>query len=131
MNIPKNHIFLIDHGAILNQNDKEFDCYNNVYDKQYGYYDVEQYYTTDPEKDLKVVKELYTDANADDYYIIITDQGHIDDYGDTFQTNNINEIPLDAGNNDYNVDAIIYYEGKSNGNPITIRNCKVKNGLNS
>ncbi len=130
MNISKDHIFLVDHGSLLNQNDREFGCYNNVYDKQYGYYDVEQYYTTDLEKDLKAVKELYTDANADNYYIIITDQGHIDDYGDTFQTNNINEIPLDAGNNDYSVDAIIYYEGKSNGNPITIRNCKIKNGLN-
>lgn len=131
MNIPKDHIFLVDHGALLNQNDREFNCYNCVYDKQYGYYDVEQYYTTDPEKDLKAIKKLYTDENTDDYYIIITDQGHIDDYGDTFQTNNIDEIPLDTVNTDYSVPAIIYYEGKCNGKPITIQNCKVKNGLTS
>lgn len=39
-------VFLIDEGILLEKNDEQFSSYNNVYDKEYGYYDENQFYVS-------------------------------------------------------------------------------------
>lgn len=54
--------YLIEVGVLLTQKDPEWKSYNRVYDKQWGYYDEDQYFTlpTGNEKMERLKEEVYS-----------------------------------------------------------------------
>lgn len=50
-------VFLIDEGILLEKNDEQFSSYNNVYDKEYGYYDEDQFYVSSKYDAIRLAKE--------------------------------------------------------------------------
>lgn len=117
-------VYLVEYGEILLSDNDEFDSYNIVYDKQFGYYDYEQQYTFDFMKTIKSLKEYHKiNDKADNYYIIATDQGKLDNFDKNFK--------IDDGpeNCDYDMDSVVYYEGRVNGEPIKMKNTNIKNAL--
>lgn len=71
----KQETYLLEAGYLLDKNDSEYECYNVVYDKKYGYYDILQHLILkeDLEKNIKEHKELF--KSYDNVYLIITYQG--------------------------------------------------------
>ena len=93
----------LDIGVLLTEKDIEFECFNIVYDKKYGYFDENQivYLEKDKEKAIEYAKE-YVKNGCNMSYAIITDQG---------QCENGNNNDFDDGNIEgftYNVEDIIY-----------------------
>lgn len=56
----------------MNPGDKEFECYNIVYDKKYGYMDENQYYTKEQEQAIKEAKE-YVEKGVPRTYAVVTE----------------------------------------------------------
>ncbi len=123
MNTSKDHIYLIEQGMFLSKDDPEYEEYNMVYDKEWAYYDENQFYSDNPEQDVHKLKQEILDRS--NYYIIVTDQGHINDFGDTFITDKPEDVPVE--NTSYDPENIVYYEGKYNNMPIFIKKCKIEN----
>lgn len=124
-NIAKDtKIYLVEYGELLLKEDEDFDAYNIVYDNQYGYYDYEQMYSFDFIKTINKLKEIHKiNKKADNYYIIVTEQGTLNDYDDNFD---IDDGPEDC---DYNMKSVVYYEGKMNGKPIKMKHTIINNAL--
>ena len=117
-------VYLVEYGELIQPEENEFDSYNKVYDNQYGYYDYEQFYTFNFMKSIKSLKESYSIINTiENYYIIVTDQGTLNDFDETFD---IDDGPEGCN---YNMDSVVYYEGKIDGKPIQMRNTIINNAL--
>ena len=117
-------VYLVEYGELLPKEDEEYDAYNIVYDNQYGYYDYEVKYSFDFMKTINTLKEIYKiNEKADNYYIIVTAQGTLNDFDDDFD---IDDGPEDC---DYNMKSVVYYEGKINGKPIKMKDTTINNAL--
>lgn len=72
-----NKAYLVDEGTLLEKSDQEYANYA-VYDKEYGYYDDDQYFTADLEK-AKQACMKYVATSGDWAYGVITEQHVTDD----------------------------------------------------
>lgn len=62
--------YLVEVGVLLTKEDKEFECYNHVYDKKHGYFDEGQHYVKNLEDAKKEVLDYVTDGVERTYGII-------------------------------------------------------------
>lgn len=102
-------VYLVDVGFLLREGDKEFDCYNMVYDKRYGYYDIEQFYMKSPYAAVDYVDRFMSQTNdfKNTYGIIsITDI-------DSDTEDDIEDMPVEYEK--YLLDNVIYSIAKING----------------
>lgn len=102
-------VYLVDVGFLLSEGDKEFECYNMVYDKRYGYYDIEQFY----------MESLYAAVDYVDRFISQTTDFE-NTYGiisiadiDSDTEDDIEDIPVEYEG--YLLDNVIYSIAKING----------------
>ena len=107
----KGSIYCLDIGILLSSDEAEYEAYNSVYDKKYGYYDENQiaYREQDLQKAIDYAKE-YVNDGVDMTYAIITFQGILD-----------YEEPFDDGlveGFDYQPEDIYYSIAKINGDII-------------
>lgn len=96
--------FLVEVGVLIqDKNHEMFDHYATAYDHKYGYYDENQYYTTDKDKAIRDVKE-YVANGVDGTYGIISET-HLDDT--CFENGKLCE-DIDVENENYDVDSVVY-----------------------
>lgn len=62
--------FLLDVGILLTENDEEFESYNTVYDKKYGYYDEGQCYIATEDEAIKQAKQYVKDGVEHTYAVV-------------------------------------------------------------
>lgn len=107
----KTNALLLDVGVLLTNNDEEFDCYNNVYDHRYGYYDENQtaYKGEDLIEAIKYARE-YVNAGVDMTYAVITNQGVIN-YEEPWEDDRIEDFT-------YKHEDVIFSVAKINGKII-------------
>jgi hypothetical protein len=76
----KKDIYLVDYGFLLNETDDDFNDYNTVYDKKYGFYDLDQYLITKDkiEENIKELKDIFKSKQYNTAYCVITYQGKIE-----------------------------------------------------
>lgn len=96
--------YLVDVGVLLSDDNKDFGAYSNVYDKQYGYFDENQYYVKDLEDALKQAKE-YVDKGVDTTYAVVSETNIPYDYD--FDSG-------DFGPEHYNLVDVVYSAAKIN-----------------
>lgn len=72
-------VYLVDVGVLLSKEHEEFEKYAIVYDKRYGYYDEDQFYTRTKEEAIEYVKK-YVEEGVDLTYGIISNATLPDDY---------------------------------------------------
>lgn len=102
-------VYLVDVGFLLREGDKEFDCYNMVYDKRCGYYDIEQFYMKSPYAAVDYVDRFISQTtNFKNTYGIIS----IADI-DSDTEDDIEDIPVEYEG--YLLDSVIYSIAKING----------------
>lgn len=104
----KINVICLDVGVLLTKDDEEFECYSQVYDHKYGYYDEDQipYKEKDLKKAIEYAREYVADG-VDMTYAVITNQGQVNYY-----------YGLDDGNiEDFTYDAkdVIFSIAKING----------------
>jgi hypothetical protein len=92
----KTNAILLDVGVLLTELDEEFDCYNDVYDHRYGYYDENQtaYKESDLAKAIADARQYVADG-VDMTYAVITNQGQIN-YNGEFDENDIEDFTYKA-----------------------------------
>lgn len=73
----KKHMYLIDLGLLLDENDDEFESYATCYDKKWGYYDDCQYMVTAEKlnETIEKEKECFDCDFKKMNYMVVTDQG--------------------------------------------------------
>lgn len=96
--------YLVDVGVLLSDNNKDFEAYSNVYDKQYGYFDENQYYVKDIADALKQAKE-YVNKGVDLTYAVVSE---------TYIPYNYDFDSGDLGPERYRLEAVVYSAAKIN-----------------
>jgi hypothetical protein len=81
--------YLVDLGILLDKTDKEFEYYSCVYDHQYGYYDLNQYYVPTLEEATRDVETFVKKTN--DSYGIISVAELNDDFNFDCELNSVSE----------------------------------------
>lgn len=94
-------LYLADFGILLNKEDKEYEAYAS-YDKQYGFYDENQYYAKNLEKVIEEA-DTYVKNGICGTYAIITKQGP---FKDDISDKEIED--MDLSDSDYSADAVVY-----------------------
>ncbi len=98
-------VFLIDEGILLEKNDEQFSSYNNVYDKEYGYYDENQFYVSSKDDAIRLAKE-YVNKGVEKTYVIVS-------CTNIEENENVNECPVE--DESYLLEDVIYSVTKLNG----------------
>lgn len=70
--------YLIDLGALIFPGENEFDAYAIVYDRKYGYYDQNQWYSLDRDEAIREAREWIDEGN-DRAYAIVSETWLADD----------------------------------------------------
>ncbi|MCT7397779.1 hypothetical protein N5B56_01590 [Eubacterium sp. LFL-14] len=98
---------LVDEGVLLERENKEFESYNKVYDKKYGYYDEGQYYKRLKEKD-EVIKDAkkYVEDGVDNTYVVVSK---------TLLPDEVDVNTVDVEDENYYVEDVIYSVAKMDG----------------
>lgn len=99
--------YLLDEGVLLTEKDAEFESYNTVYDKKYGYYDEGQYYIATEDEAIKQAKQYVVDGVENTYAVVSNTT--LDDNID------INDDELCVEDEEYITDNVIYSVAKING----------------
>ena len=97
--------YLVEVGVLLEPDDREFNAYSEVYDKQHGYYDEAQYYVADKDIAINEISQ-YVQNGCDHTYGIVMETALPEDV-------NIDEAYVE--NENYVVDNIIYCLAKIGG----------------
>lgn len=100
--------YLLDEGILLTKNDSEFESYNCVYDKKYGYYDEGQSYIKTLDEAIKEAKS-YVENGVENTYAIVSNTTLDDDV-------DINDCPAEC--EEYIVDNVVFSIAKINGTII-------------
>lgn len=100
--------FLLDKGILLTREDKEFENYNIVYDKKYGYYDEDQYYVQIQDDAIKQAKQYVIKGNENVYAIV----------SETVLNDDIDLENACVENEEYITNNIIYSIAKINGKVV-------------
>ena len=96
--------YLVDIGILLSEDDREFENYSIVYDKKYGYYDIDQYYVKDLEEAKKDVKNHINETDENAYGII----------SETFLDDDVDINDTYVEGETYDVESIVYSLAKIN-----------------
>ena len=98
-------VYLVDEGVLLTKNDREFEGYNSVYDKnnsvydkKYCYYDEDQYYVSDLETAIKDAKEYIENGAVGAYAIVSKSAINVDCI--------VEETPVEGET--YFMDSVVY-----------------------
>lgn len=71
-------VYLVEHGMLLSKEDREYECYSKVYDKQHSFYDFYQEYDCYELETIKQNALLYLENTTEkNLYYIITEQGKL------------------------------------------------------
>lgn len=71
--------YLVDVGVLLDDDHEEYDAYAIVYDKAYGYYDENQFYTKTKEEAIEYVKD-YIEKGVVGTYGVVSETTRLYDY---------------------------------------------------
>ena len=99
--------YLLDEGILLTEKDAEFESYNTVYDKKYGYYDEGQCYIAAEDEAIKQAKQYVTEGIENTYAVVSNTT--LDDDVD------INDEELCVDYEEYITDNIVYSVAKIDG----------------
>jgi hypothetical protein len=99
--------YLLDVGILLTEKDTEFESYNTVYDKKYGYYDEGQCYIATEDEAIKQAKQYVVDG-VENTYAVVSNTTLDDDI-------DINDDELCVEDEEYITDNIVYSVAKING----------------
>lgn len=99
--------YLIDVGVLLSKDHPDYEGYNMVYDRKYGYFDENQFYEVDKNRAIDYVTQ-YVNEGVDKTYGVVLKEVLQEDYSD----GDIYELEVD---NDYHIDDIIFSMAKING----------------
>lgn len=103
-------VYLLDEGILLTEKDEDFESYNIVYDKKYGYYDEGQCYVATLEDAINQAKQ-YVSEGVDNTYAVVSNTILNDDI-------DINDDDLCVENEEYLLEDVVYSVAKINGNII-------------
>lgn len=111
---------LIDVGVLLSPGDHEFDAYNIVWDKAYGYYDELQSYAQmkDKEKLIEFAREYCREGVEGTYAIIATTQLHESSVSEALENADDKDsifADLDVEGETYDAGAVIFSLCKRDG----------------
>ena len=106
------NVLLCETGILLDKDDPEYDCYNSVYDKQHGFYDEDQYYTSDNLERRKKEVADYVLACVEGTYGIISSTV----VDDGFTEKQLKEMPVTQET--YLLEDVLYSCKKENGNLV-------------
>ena len=87
-------LYKVEVGVLLREGEGEYDCYNGVYDRKYGYYDENVAFFLDYDGALNYVKN-YVDDGVNGTYGIISKLFY-------------NSVELYGGNDNYSIDRAMY-----------------------
>ena len=119
-----NNVYKVEVGVLLDKDNKDYDCYSNVYDKEHAYYDENVIFELDYSKALDYAKQ-YVENGVNGTYAIISKINCDNNYSFTEEY-----IELFGGEELYNTKNVIYslnkvrnedhpyYLGKGNGKII-------------
>ena len=100
-------IYLVDCGYLIKEGEEDFDGYNNVYDKKWGYYDDDQYYSDQSLAELKAMASKYV-AEDEGAYVVIS-LTFLPDYVVEDALEKGEEISsLDVEDEDYSLSGVVY-----------------------
>ena len=103
------NVYLVDMGVLIKEGEDEFESYNSVYDKKYGYYDDNQYYSNDNLEKIKTLcREWLEDCKDGNPYAIIS-LTQISDYVvDALykEGGDLDDLPVE--DESYDVGSIVY-----------------------
>ncbi|MBQ7673587.1 MAG: hypothetical protein IJT36_03560 [Alphaproteobacteria bacterium] len=100
-------VYLIEFGILLDKNSKEAKGYTTVYDKEYGYFDEDQFYSTKESYEEKKAEYLdYVKEGVENTYIVVSETA-IDD-------NDEDELPQVSEEN-YLCSNVVFSAAKING----------------
>jgi hypothetical protein len=101
--------YLLDEGVLLTKEDKDFNAYNTVYDKKYGYYDEGQCYIKSKEEAISEAKK-YVEDGVENTYAVVSNTTLDDDV-------DLDDCPVDWYE-EYILDNVVYSVAKINGKII-------------
>lgn len=109
-------VYLVEHGMLLSKEDREYECYSKVYDKQHSFYDLYQEYDCYELETIKQNALLYLENTTEkNLYYIITEQGKLKNYyisKDITEETEWGEIKQDLNDcweqPDYSVESIVW-----------------------
>lgn len=109
-------VYLVEHGMLLSKEDREYECYSKVYDKQHSFYDFYQEYDCYELETIKQNALLYLENTTEkNLYYIITEQGKLKNYyisKDITEETEWGEIKQDLNDcweqPDYSVESIVW-----------------------
>lgn len=105
-NYIKCEMYLYETGEFLPKNDREYECYSNVYDKEHAYYDLGQNLILAKDLDeMKQVAKNYVSIYKNSY-VVITYQGLWDLTQEEIDNEDFDS--LDISYCDYNVENVVY-----------------------
>lgn len=105
--------YLVDIGRLIKPGEKEFEQYSIVYDKKYGYWDRNQYYSDNLYNAMKDIMEYVKNNNR--AYGIVTKQEIQDNILEIENVKSISEVPLQLDNTDYTEASIVFSACNENG----------------
>lgn len=112
-------LYLLDYGELIKPGEDEFDAYNMVYDRLWGYRDAGQaYYASVEEALADVPEELRTTPN---FYVVVTDQGDVDVDEVPEYADDGDELPGYVEHADYTVDSVVRAELMVDGQAVQMR----------
>ena len=97
--------YLIEHGFLLFKDDPEFESYATVYNKNYGYYDEDQFYIIEEKQAIEEAKQHVVECGYDNIYAIVS----LADVDDDFDFED-----QELGPEEYILDNVVYSIGKIN-----------------
>lgn len=106
------NLYLVDVGTLLDNTDPEYTMYSIVYDKQYAYYDYDQYFVRTKDEAINDAKE-YVKTHGEDSYAVISVQTGFDD-----DLSNEDLEFIDLGLTDYSIENVVYSVANINGKII-------------
>lgn len=105
-NYIKKEMFLFEFGYFLDKSDKEYNIYNNVYDKNHAFYDegINLFLTEELESYIKTAKNYV--SIYENTYIVITKQGLWNLTQEEIENKDFDS--LDLSECDYSVENVVY-----------------------
>lgn len=101
-------VYLIDEGILLDKDHEEFKQYSQVYNKKYGFWDEEQWFSESEETAIEEA-EKYVSEGTENSYAIVSAVTVADDFDAVGGK-------LDCA--DYSMNSVVYSVGKFYGKPI-------------
>lgn len=103
------NVYLVDMGVLIKEGEEEFDAYNSAYDKKYGYYDDNQYYSNENLEKIKILCRKWLEDCKDGNPYAVVSLTQLPDYvvDDLYKEGGtLDELPVE--DESYDVGSIVY-----------------------